>query len=159
MSNASDGDVSDPLKCWLRVVGIYFRDTCVLRPNRVKVVRLLERQHHMIEDLLDLVDISRPQAEAVMVWHEAAAGEARAEAVSDAIVRLLTYLLDDDKTRLRALGLAYAIGRPDIAGGITLEDLALREGVANNTLANWRDKAASELARTTPSKESPRAGR
>jgi len=89
-----------------------------------------------------------------MLWHEAAAGEARAEAVSDAIVRLLTYLLDDDKTRLRALGLAYAIGRPDIAGGITLEDLALREGVANNTLANWRDRAASELARTTPRKES-----
>jgi hypothetical protein len=112
----------------------------------------------MIEDLLDLVNISRPQAEAVMVWHEAASGEARAEAVSDAIVRLLTYLLDDDKTRLRALGLAYAIGRPDIAGGITLEDLALREGVANNTLANWRDRAASELAKTTPSKESPRAG-
>jgi len=108
----------------------------------------------MIEDLLDMVDISRPQAEAVIIWHEAASGEAKAEAVSDAIVRLLTYLLDDDKTRLRALGLAYAIGRPDIAGGITLEDLASREGVANNTLANWRDKAASELARTTPRKES-----
>ena len=113
----------------------------------------------MIEDLLDMVNISRPQAEAVMVWHRVACDEARAEAVSDAIVRLLTYLLDDDKTRLRALGLAYAIGRPDIAGGITLEDIAIREGVANNTLANWRDKAASELARTTPGKESLRAGR
>ena len=112
----------------------------------------------MIEDLLDLVLISRPQAEAVMVWHDAAVGEATAEAVSDAVVRLLTYLLDDDKTRLRALGLAYAIGRPDLAGGITLGDLAIREGVANNTIANWRDRAAEELAKATPRKESIGAG-
>jgi hypothetical protein len=111
----------------------------------------------MMEDLLDMVDITRPQAEAVMVWHQVAVGEARAEAVADAIVRLLTYLLEDDKTRLRALGLAYAIGRPDLAGGITLEDLAIREGVANNTIANWRDRAAEELM-GTPHRKSSRAG-
>lgn len=110
----------------------------------------------MIDELLDMVDISRPQAEAVMVWHSVASAERSAQAVSDAVFRLLAYLLEDDKTRLRALGLAYAIGRPDLAGGITLDDLALREGVAANTMANWRDRALVAL-RPTPGRESSKA--
>lgn len=109
-----------------------------------------------IDELLDMVDLTRPQAEAVMVWHQAAVSEACAEAVSDAVLRLLAYLLEDDKTRLRALGLAYACGRPDFAGGITLEDAAKREKIAANTMANWRDRSLVAL-RGTPQKESLRA--
>lgn len=117
------------------------------------VPQLRNSEMPTVDELLDMVDLSRPQAEAVLVWHEAAASEACAEAVSDSVFRLLAWLLEDDKTRLRALGLAYACARPDLAGGITLDDAAKREKIAANTMANWRDRAIIAL-RGTPGKES-----
>lgn len=134
------------------------RERLATLDNAANIADSASKMAH-IDDLLELTTLTRAQAEAVMVWHEVAKAESQAEAVVDSIVHLLGWLLEDGKTRLRAIGLAYAIKRPDLGGWTSLSDAADSEGVAENTIANWRDRAAEELGmgRPTPSRESSKA--
>ena len=114
----------------------------------------------MDEDLVaELLDLGVPERHAYSVeaWHSALVAEARSEATVDAAWRILAWLLSPLPklwdTRAKAIGLAFAIGRPDIAGYKTLDEAGRGEGVSHATVANW-SKGALQAIKGTPGKES-----
>jgi hypothetical protein len=115
----------------------------------------------MDEDIVaDLLDIGIPErhAETVARWHAAEVAEHRADATVEASTRVVRWLLDPLpklwSTRAKAVGIAFAIGRQDLANYETLDDAGEGEGVSHATVANWR-KAAEIALRQAPRKESP----
>jgi hypothetical protein len=114
----------------------------------------------MDEDLIaELLDLGVPErhAESVEAWHSALVSEARADATVDAAWRILAWVLSPLPklwdARSKAIGLAFAIGRPEIAGYQTLDDAGRGEGVSHATVANWKN-AAFHAIKGTPGKES-----
>jgi hypothetical protein len=104
----------------------------------------------IIDELLDL-GLSELNAQTVAGWLPSQLDEARAQAVSDAAVRLLGALMAGGlgRVRQRAIGLAYAIDRPDLAGYLTLADAAEGEGVSQTQVANWRKQMEGAVAPPT----------
>jgi len=114
----------------------------------------------MDEDLIaELLDLGVPErhAESVEAWHSVVVKEAMAEATVDTAWRILAWLLSPLPklwdARSKAIGLAFAIGRPDLAGYKTLDDAGRGEGVSHATVANW-SKGALEAMKGRPPKES-----
>jgi hypothetical protein len=114
----------------------------------------------MDEDLIEeLLDIGVPERHAFAVeqWHVELVKEARAEATVDTAWRILEWLLSPLpklwSARSKAVGLAFAIGRPDLAGYKTLDEAGRGEGVSHATVANW-SKGALEAIKGVPRKES-----
>ena len=115
----------------------------------------------MDEDIVaDLLDMGIPErhAETVARWHEIEVAEARAEATVEAVTRIVAWLLDPLPklwtTRAKAVGIAFAIGRQDLAGYETLDEAGNGEGVSHVTVANWRKGADKALRNGPPHKES-----
>jgi len=114
----------------------------------------------MDEDIIsDLLDMGIPErhAETVEAWHRGIVAEARGDATVDTAWCILAWLLSPLpkrwNARSKAIGLAFAIGRPDLAGYKTLDDAGKGEGVSHATVANW-SKGALEAIKGTPPKES-----
>jgi hypothetical protein len=99
-----------------------------------------------IEELLD-AGLSERSAETAGRWAHSAIREARAEAASDAAVRLLGILFDGkrDEVRRRAVGMVFAINRPDLAGYLSLDQAAVGEGCSHTQVANWRNQMGKAL--------------
>lgn len=99
-----------------------------------------------IEELLDL-GLSERTATTAGEWCVRHIEEARAEAVSDAALLVLGVLFDGkrDQVRSRAVGMAFAIGRPDLAGYLTLDQAAVGEGCSHTQVANWRNQMSKAL--------------
>jgi len=114
----------------------------------------------MDEDIIaDLLDMGIPErhAETVARWHAAEVAEHRADATVEAATRIVRWLLDPLPklwtTRAKAVGIAFAIGRQDMAGYETFDEAGQGEGVSHATVANWR-KGANIALRQAPPKES-----
>jgi len=114
----------------------------------------------MDEDLIEeLLDIGVPERHAFAVeqWHAELVKEAKAEATVDTAWKILGWLLSPLPklwdARSKAIGLAFAIGRPDWAGYKTLDDAGKGEGVSHATVANWKN-AALHAMKGAPPKES-----
>ena len=109
-----------------------------------------------ISDLLDM-GIPERHAETVARWHATEVAEARADAAVDTAWKILEWLLSPLPklwdARSKAIGLAFAIGRPDLAGYKTFDDAGKGEGVSHTTVANW-SKGALEAMKGHPPKES-----
>ena len=99
-----------------------------------------------IEALLD-AGLSDRSAETAGRWAFEAIADARGEAASDAAVRLLGILFDGKPgdVRKRAIGMAFAIGRPDLTGYLSLDQAGVGEGVSHTQVANWRNNMAKAL--------------
>jgi hypothetical protein len=99
-----------------------------------------------LEELLDL-DLAPRSAEIAAAWVVSTLAEAHAEATTDAVVRVLGALFDGkrEQLRARAIGMAFAIGRPDLAGYLTLDQAAMGEGCSHTMVANWRKAALEAL--------------
>lgn len=110
----------------------------------------------VIEELLDL-GVPERHAETVEAWHRGIVAEARADATVETAWRILEWILSPLPklwdARAKAVGLAFAVGRPDFAGYQTLDDAGAGEGVSHATVANWRN-AALEAMKGYPRKES-----
>ena len=104
-------------------------------------------EEFIIEELQDL-GLSERTAETAAVWMARQLTETRAEAVSNAALKILGALFDGgrDKVRQRAVGMTFAIGRPDLAGYLSLDQAAVGEGVSHTQVANWRKDATRLLA-------------
>ena len=114
----------------------------------------------MDEDIIsELLDLGVPEhhAETVEAWHSAIVAEARGDATVETAWRILEWLLSPLPklwdARAKAIGLAFAVGRPDFAGYDTLDDAGRGEGVSHATVANWRN-AAVQAMKDHPPKES-----
>jgi len=109
-----------------------------------------------ISELLDM-GIPERHAETVEAWHRAVVAEARGDATVDIAWRILEWLLSPLPklwdARSKAIGLAFAVGRPDFAGYETLDDAGRGEGVSHATVANWKN-AALHAMKGHPPKES-----
>lgn len=99
-----------------------------------------------IEQLLD-AGLSERSAETAGRWAHEAIRDARGEAASNAAVKLLGILFDGkrDEVRRRAVGMAFAIGRQDLAGYLTLDQAAVGEGCSHTQVANWRNEMAEAM--------------
>ena len=99
-----------------------------------------------LEELLDL-DLSPRSAEIAAAWVVSTLAEAHAQATTDAAVRVLDALFDckREQLRQRAIGMAFAVGRPDLAGYLTLDQAAIGEGCSHTAVANWKKAAAERL--------------
>jgi hypothetical protein len=100
----------------------------------------------IIEELIH-AGLSERSAKTAGRWACSAIADARGEAASDAAVRLLGILLDGKRgdVRKRAIGMAFAIGRPDLAGYLSLDQAGVGEGVSHTQVANWRNAMAKAL--------------
>lgn len=114
----------------------------------------------MDEDIIgELLDMGIPErhAETVEAWHRGIVAEARGDATVDTAWRILEWLLSPLPklwdARSKAIGLAFAVGRPDFAGYETLDDASRGEGVSHTTVANWKNGALQAM-KGTPPKES-----
>ena len=114
----------------------------------------------MDEDIIaDLLDMGIPErhAETVARWHAVEVAEARGDATVDTAWRILGWLLSPLPklwdARSKAIGLAFAVGRPDFAGYETLDDAGRGERVSHATVANWKN-AALQAMKGHPPKES-----
>lgn len=100
-----------------------------------------------LEELLDR-DVPERSAERAATWAERAIAEARAEATSETAQQVLGCLFDGPREhiRRRAVGMAFAMGRSDLAGYLTLDQAAIGEGCSHTAIANWRREMLAALA-------------
>jgi len=103
-------------------------------------------EEQIIADLQDL-GLSERTAETVAGWLAEQLAETRAQAVSDAALRVLGVLFDGKREQLRsrAIGMAFAINRSDLAGYLTLDQAAVGEGCSHTMVSNWRKAALEAL--------------